>query len=82
MKELILGTDQPLKSLLDDTGNSEMRRADFMKWEGKRGSNTSESKAKEHIALHCLLSSWPLARTAPSMEERDSPCAQIKGSWA
>ena len=57
MKEPILGTDQPLKSLIDDTGNSEMRRADFMKWEGKRGFNTSESKAKEHTALHYLLCS-------------------------
>lgn len=50
-----------------------------MKWEGK-GFNTSESKAKEHIALHYILFSWPLAETAPCME-RDSPYAQDKGNW-
>lgn len=46
-----------------------MRKADFMKWEGKRGFNTSESKVKEHIALHYILFSWPLGGTAPCMEE-------------
>ena len=57
-----------------------MRKADFMKWEGKRGFNTSESKVKEHIALHYILFSWPLRGTVPCMEERDSPYAQIKGN--
>ena len=81
VKESVLGTDQPLKSLTDNTRSSEMRKADFMKWEGKRGFDTSESKAKEHIAVHYILFSWPLVETAPCMEERDSPYAQIKGDW-